>query len=111
MPGRYHSEIRRYAFLKLTPIIKGTAPSALDKIQMKQQDGTTIEITTKQEMHSALINRNAQHFNQAADTPFASAPIKHIIQPLESNSTIATKLLDGDISDFGDQDIIIKDLL
>lgn len=61
----YRCETWKYAFFKLTPIVKGISPTSLDKFQLTQQDGTITEITTKQEMNEALIKRNASHFNQA----------------------------------------------
>ena len=107
----YRSELKRFAFLKLTKLVKGVAPTALDKVTILQEDGSTLEVTTKTEMNKALLERNANHFHQAVETPFAQPPLSHLVPPMESNTIIAEKILSGDISDFTNQSVMLQELL
>ena len=108
----YRSEKRRFAFRKLTPIVKGTTPSTLDKIITTDSDtGESITVTTEQEMNTALLCRNIKHFNQASETPLTKKTLSDIIPPFQPSPVIANRILDGDISDFQEQSVIIQELL
>ena len=63
----YRSEIKRYAYKKLTPLVKEVVPGTLDKVVITDPaDNTTKEITTSLEMQEILIERNKTHFNQSS---------------------------------------------
>ena len=108
----YSSELYRYLLKCLTPIVKGEKPSLLNRVTVTNADDeTSTDITNSHEMNKAIINFNIRHFNQAAETPFAQPPLSSITPPFQSSSSIATKILQGNLTNFNDQDTIIQDIL
>ena len=61
-------------------------------------------------MDRALIERNARHFYQASETPFAQSPLKDLVPPLEASNDITQRILIGDLFDLKNQSTIINDL-
>ena len=69
--------------------------------------GETTNITTEHKMTKAIINRNLEHLHQTSETFFAPLPLSGIIPPLRPSTSIAGKFLQGDLTDFNDQNSII----
>ena len=62
-------------------------------------------------MQQALLQRNANHFNQAQETPMAQPPISDIIPPFNPSPDIAQCILSGNLTDFTTQSEIIQEIL
>ena len=96
----------------MTPIIKGTTVSTLDKVIVEGNlEKETKIITDHQDLHTTLIERNKKHFNQASKTPFAKPPLSELLPPHHSNPKIANELFKGDTSSFENHNPIIQELL
>ena len=55
----YHSELRRMSFKKITPIIKGTSVSTLDKFIVEGNSKRETKIITDHlELHATLMEQN-----------------------------------------------------
>lgn len=108
----YHSELRRLAFKKLIPIIKGRTNSTLNRvITTDPVTNKETTITAKDELHKALIERNQNHFNQSCHTPFAQDPLCTLLPTFKRNLPVEQRLLQGDTSDFSSFNPIISELL
>ena len=62
-------------------------------------------------MDKALLDINARHFHQASENPYAQAPLKDMVPPMESSPEISQKILCSNLSDFTTQSNIINELL
>ena len=77
----------------MTPIIKETTFSTLDKVIVEGNlEKETKIITNHQELYTTLIERKKKHFNQASNTPFAKTPLSELFPPHYSNPKISNEL-------------------
>ena len=80
----YRSEIRRYAFQKLTLIIKEVAIKSFDHVILPSLTGPC-SVVDGNKLHSVVLQRNQRHFYQASVTPFSTPLSSNFYKPFHQN--------------------------
>ena len=65
-------------------------------------------MATDERIQNALLDRSSKHFNQIGEIPFENPLLSNIVPLLSSLNDTATKILNGDLTDFTRKFNIIK---